>query len=311
MSRTNYNAKGQIQSALNPLGHVVIYSYDKYGQQISVERDGDEVSCCSTSKTFYNKQHQTFAVLQADGKLTIYGYDKLGRQDRSYLGALVDVTKGEYKIEGLPLNEEFDIYVTKNKTDNDATEKLELGDLILYKEKTIKTSETVLTGKFPTQTGKLVIVRKIPMQCVERDFAGRPIASYDAKQNQTIYYHDSLGRQVATIPPPAGEDNTRLAIESYFDLSGNRIAQIAVPFDANLKPLEQKKRVTRIEHDQLGRATKIIQPSPLGQGDGPTTHYEYDLLGNIIKATDPLGNVTVSAHDNLGRKIQRRMLKAA
>jgi hypothetical protein len=70
-----------------------------------------------SEKTEYNKQHQTFAILQADGKLTIYGYDKLGRQDRSYLGALVDVTKGEYKIEALPLNEEFDIYITKNNTD--------------------------------------------------------------------------------------------------------------------------------------------------------------------------------------------------
>ncbi|MDR2168951.1 MAG: RHS repeat protein [Planctomycetaceae bacterium] len=85
-------------------------------------------------------------------------------------------------------------------------------------------------------------IRKQPMQRVEHDFAGRTVASYDANNNQTLYFYDSLGRQVVVIQPPAGEDKTRLAKEIYFDQSGNTIAQILVPFDKNiLKSIAAKK----------------------------------------------------------------------
>ncbi|MDR1479314.1 MAG: hypothetical protein LBJ00_10265 [Planctomycetaceae bacterium] len=55
------------------------------------------------------------------------------------------------------------------------------------------------------------------------------------------------------------EDNTRLASEYYFDLTGNIIAQIIVPFDSKtLKPIADKKRVTRMEYDAGNRFTNIF-----------------------------------------------------
>jgi YD repeat-containing protein len=311
MNQANFNKLGQIASQLDSRGNGTLYTYDKFGRRDSVKHDGDEVNCCNDKgygKTFYNRFGQSQATLAPDGKLIMFGYDKLGRQDSSYLGAIVDVPKGEYKLEGLPIGEEFNLYAVKTKTDvSNDKEKILLGDLTLIKEKTFKTTDTVLTGKLQTQADQIAIIRTLPIQRVERDFAGRIVAAYDAKNNQTPYYHDSLGRQIAVIQPPAGETNTRLANESYFDLSGNNIAQIIVPFDKNLKPIDQKKRITKIEYDQLGQATKIIQPHPTLQNtDGAEMRHEYGLLGNVIKTIDSLGGVTHFSHDNLGRKVSEK-----
>jgi hypothetical protein len=50
-------------------------------------------------------------------------------------------------------------------------------------------------------------------------------------------------------------------LKNYFDLAGNVIAQIVVPFDKDLKPIESKKQITQMECDQLNRIVKIIQPN--------------------------------------------------
>ncbi|MDR2642176.1 MAG: hypothetical protein LBC74_05225, partial [Planctomycetaceae bacterium] len=259
-------------------------------------------------KTFYNKYNQTFVTLTPDNKLTLFCYDKLGWQTTIFLGANVEAVKGEYKFEGLPIGKEFNIYVTKKeiaKDNNDNADKIILGDLIFVKETSFKSTETTFTLKLKSLKEQILIIRKMPMRHIEYDFTGRTIASYDAKNNQMLYFYDSLGRQIAVVQPPAGEGNTRLASESFYDLAGNVIANIVAPFDAvTLKPIEVKKRITRIEHDAIGQITKIIQPHPtLKNTDGAITRNEHDLNGNIIKTIDPLGNETINRYDNLNRKI--------
>jgi RHS repeat-associated protein len=257
--------------------------------------------------TTKNGLGQTFVILSPDGKLAISGYDQLDRQYCSYLGAVVEIQNGEYKFDGLPINEEFNIYVTQDNLtngNNADSEKLVISDSIFIKDKTFKTTETTFSAKSKSQTGQVIIVRKLPMKWVEYDFAGRVIASYDEKKDQTLYIYDSLGRLIAVVQPPAGEDNTRLARENYFDPAGNLIAQILVPFEKDtLKPIEKKKRITRMEHDSIGRTTKIIQPNPQTYGECPTTLHEFALSGNLIKRTDPLNNSTTFSYDNLNRKI--------
>jgi hypothetical protein len=33
------------------------------------------------------------------------------------MGAIVEIKAGEYKLEGLPIGDEFDIYIAKNKSE--------------------------------------------------------------------------------------------------------------------------------------------------------------------------------------------------
>jgi RHS repeat-associated protein len=176
--------------------------------------------------------------------------------------------------------------------------------LFFVKHATVKTADSKLIGKLPTKVDRIAVIRKQAIQRLEFDFTGRMIASYDANNNQTQYVHDSLGRQVVTIQPPAKESKTRLATENYFDLSGNAIMQVLVPLDREtLEPIESEKRITRAGYDELGRLTKVIQPNHKFPIDGPTTYHEYDISGNLIRTTDPLGNKTNYSYDNLNRKI--------
>ncbi|MDR2642467.1 MAG: hypothetical protein LBC74_06705 [Planctomycetaceae bacterium] len=289
MTEYFHNPFGQVVLRIDSRGNSTSFLYDKNGRQVAVKNDGDDVNCCGSGgygKTFYHEYGQIFATQTPDNKLTIYGYDKLRRQDRIYSGAILELKSNEYKFEGLPVGEMFDIFVTKNDNEPaaDGIEKLELDNLTFVKHKTVNTTESTLTGKLTTPSKQIIIVRKQPMQRVEFDFAGRTIASYDVQNNQTLYFHDSLGRQIAVVQPPTGEDKTRLAHENFYDLAGNVIANVVVPFDAvTLKPIENKKRVTRMEHDAIGRVTKIIQPHPTSiNTDGAVTQNEYDLIPLLL-----------------------------
>ncbi|MDR2643511.1 MAG: hypothetical protein LBC74_12040 [Planctomycetaceae bacterium] len=210
------------------------FLYDKNGRQVAVKNDGDDVNCCNGGgygKTFYNEYGQIFATQTPDNKLTIFGYDKLRRQDRIFSGAILELKSNEYKLEGLPVGEEFDIFVTKNNNEHvdDGIVKLELDNLTFVKHTTVKTTGSTLIGKLSTPSKQIIIVRKQPTQRAEFDFTGRTIASYDAQNNQTLYFYDSLGRQIAVIQPFAGDDNTRLAHKKFYDLASNVIANVVVP----------------------------------------------------------------------------------
>jgi RHS repeat-associated protein len=315
MSRVNYNDKGQVISEIDARGNSVIYAYDNFGRKTTVMREGDEASCCNEGKTFYDQFGRISATLAADGRLTIYCYDKLGRQDRLYSGEIVELESNEYKFEGLPIDEEFDIFVTKNDNEPvaDGIEKLELDNLTFVKHTTVKTTVSTLTGKLTTLSKQIVIVRKQPIQRVEFDFAGRTIASYDAKNNQTLYFHDSLGRQIAVVQPPSVIQNKRLAFENYYSNDG-RIVKRNIMLVASHSLLNvgvwrpgvfqiENKRSTLIEYNILGQILKVIQYDMTMQRYGPTTYREYDILGNLAKIINPLGNETNYRYDNLNRKI--------
>jgi len=72
--------------------------------------------------------------------------------------------------------------------------------------------------------------------------------------------------------------------------------------------------VNKIEYDKLGRKTKMwnIDMSPAMSNDGNAWRYEYDLLGNLTKQTNPKGQISELAYDNLNRlltsKVNGKML---
>ena len=68
--------------------------------------------------------------------------------------------------------------------------------------------------------------------------------------------------------------------------------------------VKQKQRVIQNEYDALGRVTKIIGADPDGDGAqaSPETTYTYNILGQVLSTTDPLGKVTKYEYDALGRQ---------
>lgn len=61
--------------------------------------------------------------------------------------------------------------------------------------------------------------------------------------------------------------------------------------------------VSQIEYDKLGRKIKMwdIDMSPAMNGDANSWRYEYDIVGNLTKQTNPKNNVSVLAYDEFNR----------
>ena len=211
---------------------------------------------------------------------------------------MIEVKSGSYKLDGLPLGEELDFYVTDSK--NKEGDVLTIGDLRFVKERSFKADQSVLSGQL-NGSGYVAVVRQLPVNQTEFDFTGRAVKTLDAKQNETLFMYDSLGRRTTVFQPAI--NHVRLATHQYYNESGNVIAQVIVPVDAETLEAKGEKRVTRIEHDPLGRAVKTIQPSPTGQGEDAVYRQEYDVRGNIVRNIDPLGNETQYDYDPLRRKI--------
>ena len=154
------------------------------------------------------------------------------------------------------------------------------------------------------------------LSAVEYDGRSHAVKSFDAK-----HYTGAPGVNVITTGPfgsAALESETRT---TYDDLG--RVINTALFSNANPVVREGANVQTTTEYD--GHWTKVYpavgsptftHANALGQVDSTTefnttwsggrvTNYAYDLNDNLISTTDPKGNVTTTAYDNLGRSTVR------
>ena len=111
----------------------------------------------------------------------------------------------------------------------------------------------------------------------------------------TAMQYDPLERLIRVdLPSPSGQSIRTLTC--YADWA-------TVIIDAN----NHKKRETRDAYGRLVRVDEytgtFTSCSTLLGTPYATTHYEYDVLGNLTKVIDKKGNVTTMRYDSLGRKI--------
>ena len=101
----------------------------------------------------------------------------------------------------------------------------------------------------------------------------------------------------STLPDPDGAGSqTAPELEIVY----NAASQITKRIDAL-----DRETVYAYEED-LGWLESVTLPDPDGAGSltSPVWSYEYDVLGNLLTETDPLGNDTDYAYDDLYRVTQ-------
>ncbi|MCD5362397.1 hypothetical protein LQT98_11955, partial [Chromobacterium aquaticum] len=154
------------------------------------------------------------------------------------------------------------------------------------------------------------------------DAAGNAIKITDPRGYSGYNYYDALGRQTLHIDPEGDATGTE------YDALGNttRITRYATRVDtaalqAGVAPTlvvdAQRDAVTRIEHDALGRQTRIfdaeggVERMAYDAFDnklkyfnklGGTYHYIYDAQGRVLKETSPLGSVKRFEYDGFGNR---------
>jgi RHS repeat-associated protein len=143
------------------------------------------------------------------------------------------------------------------------------------------------------------------------DRNGNVVAQQDARQQahapavMTLTTYDQLNR-VRTITQAAGSagPTDTVVTEKQYDHDGNVTALIL-----HNSAISGGDQVTSYIYDDFNRKITETLPSPT-DGSKRISTYAYDLVGNLLTATDPIGQENKATYDVANRVLTRTYLKA-
>ena len=130
----------------------------------------------------------------------------------------------------------------------------------------------------------------------------------------TYYFYDGLNRLVCTIDALGTNWSTEASIPDTAPTYSSGDHSTRTTYDKLgdvATTQDQLGRVTTYNYDNLGRKTAEIAPQAYSVVGGvstlmsATTHYAYDLNGNMTSTTDPLSETTWYKYDALGQEYPR------
>ena len=152
------------------------------------------------------------------------------------------------------------------------------------------------------------------------DMAGRLISNTNYAGDKTRYFYNTLGQVIVKYLP--FENNTRVISKTYYDGNGNvvrtenenwepgdssRISVVKNIYNADntlqktISEDANNSQETAYEYYTNGLIKKLIVAP---NSDNPEiTAYEYNLLNQLVKTTDPMGNVSTVNPDLAGNII--------
>lgn len=125
----------------------------------------------------------------------------------------------------------------------------------------------------------------------EYDYIGNLIYKKDGSGNEANYIYDELNRLVEVINP------LKEKVFYEYDNLDNMIKIIQQEYDSNGQL--NKEIVTEKQYDELGRIIKAVDPL------NKTEFYKYDISGNLEYKTDKNGQTVNYLYDNRNRIINR------
>lgn len=143
---------------------------------------------------------------------------------------------------------------------------------------------------------------------IELDRLGRPVRAIDSDGDVSTVVYDGAGR-IESRTDAAGSTATYT-----YDGSSNLIATEVTEKSPTLTALSDTFRSSAV-YDGLGRVRSASAGSQAGAGatggNGETTTYDYDSLGNVTRVVDELGNETHFLFDPLSRLTEERRFLSA
>jgi len=263
----DYNLAGNLVSRTDGEGNTTFFEHDALGNVVHQETQDENEEVASEDDREYDLTGNLESYTDADGNETTYERDALGRttheETRDANNALLHEQDWTYDLAG-QLLEHTDEFGFVYAYEYDGAGRVL--HLMVHDD-----AENLVNEEF-----------------WEYDDAGNEISHTDHDGNVTDSEHDALGR---VIHQEVHDDqNTLLSVEDWtFNGVGNVLAH-----DDTLG------RDSHFTHDALGRITSAT--AAYGTTAQATTQYEYDLVGNVIRLTDPAGNETTFEYDALGNK---------
>ena len=319
-----YDLSGNLIKETDPLGAATCYRYDATG---NITEQTDAMGGKTTYT--YSKAGRLSHVKDPLGQTTSYGYDLLGRltKETSPEGRIREYAYD--KVGNMTAEKDGDGYVTRYEYDSlgRLTEKTtprggrytyqydEDSNLILEKdpkgaatEYTYDQAGLLTSKKLPSgfsytylydELGRPVKVSDSEGLWAEitYDRAGNATREKDQDGNETVYRYDG-GHRVISKTDALGQTE-EYTYDDLGNLSSIKKATGAVyeyGYDALGRLVMSREPgvcAREYAYDDIGRMTQQTQ------GEKVYT-YEYDLAGNLIKETDPLGSSMVYSYDRDG-----------
>ena len=310
-TRFEHNAFGQVTKVIDARGHATTNIYNQAGQ-LTETRDAYN----KADKFTYDAFGQVARSTNKLGGYTDYTYDKLGRVIQERVRADVYNSAGS-KLSSYIYNKfEYDAFGNQTK----------IIEAHGRTEQRTTTFEYDLLGRVEKKMGDAVSVYTdgtdssaqtvTPTETFKYDSRGNLIESKDANGARTLYYYDNLNRVTHQISPEG------TLVRNFYDRRSNlketRIysVKVGLPSAAGGTPPAGSGayRRTTFKYDGLDRMTdSYVHAVQTAEFNGSTlsisarsnilhTRYAYDANGNLIRVTDPNGNVTTSTYDRNNRK---------
>ncbi|MBP9822624.1 MAG: hypothetical protein KBF21_00240 [Thermoanaerobaculia bacterium] len=291
ITRTEYDALGNVKATVDALGRRTEFSYDELGRQTRTDHpDG------TFDLTGYDAENRRISSTDRGNRTTTYEYDPAGRLRKTFLpndGTPV-VLEQIYDDAGR-LHQSIDARGNattfgyddsgRRTTITDALNQVTLTAYDAAGNQVALTDPRGNTTAFVYDSSNR-LTRTIAPDATFRttgyDALGRRISETDESGKITQFGYDALGGLVSVT------DALNQVTTYAYDEAGNRVSQA----DAN-------GHVTRFEFDSVGRQTKRILP------DGATERFTYDAAGNRSSRTDFLGRTTLYDYDLQSRLLRR------
>lgn len=288
VTRTEYDALGNVKATVDALGRRTEFTYDDLGRQTRTDHpDG------TFDTSTYDAENRRLTSTDRGGRTTTYEYDPAGRL-RKTIAPDLSVTEQVYDEAGR-LEQSIDPRGHATTFGYDAagrrtsiTDALNQVTLTAYDaagNQVALTDPRGNTTAFVYDSGNR-LTRTIAPDATFRttgyDALGRRTSETDESGRVTRFGYDALGRLVSVT------DALNQVTSYAYDEAGNRISQT----DAN-------GHVTRFEFDSVGRQTKRILP------DGAEERFTYDAVGQRTSRTDFMGRTTLYEYDLASRLLHR------
>ena len=325
-SKYTYNRGNLPVSIKDNLGNVTYYEYDAYGNAVrTINPDG------SISSTEYDALQRELAEYFQDGASS--PRQIISKNEYEYTEADYDVytSLDEYTTKHLHgLKERSYAYITADKQVVSETVQDFRGNTVSESVNGVvkRTSCYYADGTLARQTDALGNTTKY-----EYGFLGALTKTYtpftkdkdgNVRYAVTEVQYDKNGNVIKTIEPAAEQDS---AAEKYRITENKYNAEGDLIEVKLVDPVSNTANITKYFYDDAGNVTKrYTGMSSENDTDYLITEYEYDqyfrplktkdstgydsgtvvydVNGNVIRSTDPNGNITVNTYDELDRIIR-------
>lgn len=301
------------------------YTYDQYGQLLTVKGVADEHTAESVTTVTYDDWGNLLTLTDPEGGITTSTYDvqgnaitrtdprgKLWRQGYDPNGQLVSETDPLNRTTGYTYDKVGNLLTETDARNNATTHAYD------FRDNRISTTDPLgNTTRYQHDNDDYLIAvtdARGHTDRTEYDMDGRLVAQIDAVGNRIEYRHgdgangdtfdllvgvqyptylqtfeyDQRGRRTVTIDHLS--DTEQLVTRTEYDANNNLIAVV----DAG-------GRRTAYRYDALDRQVDMID------ADQHSTFFAYDDRDNLIAVTNPNGNTTRYGYDRADRKVSETL----